>query len=266
MAITLTLTTELQYPLELGAMSQLPEGADPLRTAVLYGNREVPLGELFRAEGSTSDGTWIWRGDLHKARRLGANWSRGRLIMEGDAGLHAGAEMSGGEVTIIGQAGHWCGAEMSGGTLRVRGDAGDFAGGAYPGSRRGMTGGRLLIDGAAGAESGAVMRRGLIVVHGELGPFAGCGMIAGTIVSLGSIGPRFGAGMKRGTIAAFGTAAELLPTFRFACRYAPTFLNLLIRELNSCGFAPPSAEWPNIVDRYCGDLLEGGRGEAWLAG
>jgi formylmethanofuran dehydrogenase subunit C len=125
-----------------------------------------------------------------------------------------------------------------------------------------MTGGEIVIEGNAGNEIGHAMRRGLIVVGGAVGDFVGAEMIAGSTFVLGNSGSRHGAGMKRGTIGLFGPAApEMLPTFREAGVVQPLFLNLFASRLASLGFADAERLQDLAARRFCGDLLESGKGE-----
>lgn len=241
----------------VGEIEQLP---------LLQGNREVPLGDLFKVAGNASDGVLRFEGDLSSVHQIGAGLDAGEIQVAGPAGRHAGSGMRGGTLTIAGDAGDWLGAEMRGGRIRVGGNTGHCAGAAYRGSRKGMTGGELLIAGSAGDEVGAALRRGLIAVGGATGACCGYRLIAGTILCFGAVGLRPGAEMRRGTLGLLGTSVPaLLPTFRFDCRYRPQFLRLYLRRLRSLSYAPAVAA--DIVDvaRYSGDLLAGGKGELLTA-
>ncbi|HEY7309244.1 MAG TPA: formylmethanofuran dehydrogenase subunit C [Gemmataceae bacterium] len=234
---------------------------------VQHGNAQVPLGEFFRVEGDPGDGEVVIEGDCGRVKWLGAEMTRGRLTIHGNAGMHLGAEMKGGEIHVHGSAGDWVGAEMHGGRIHVYGDAGNLVGAAYRGSRLGMRGGVLLIDGKAGNEIGATMRRGLIVVGDGCGDFPGVSMIAGTIFLFGNGGVRAGAGMKRGTIAFFGEPPPLLHSFRYDCTYRPVFVALYLRQLKAWGFAIEERYRSGRWRRWSGDLVSRGKGEilAWQA-
>lgn len=269
MPLTLTLQTSTSIPLEVDSIrNDLVRGQsadDVLRTLIQRGNKQVPLGEFFDATGSAADDAEVvWEGDCSKVKYIGAHLASGRIRVEGDAGMHLGAEMTGGEIVVNGNAHDWLGAEMKGGRILVHGNTGHLVGATYRGGRRGMSGGEVLIDGNAGNEIGHSMRRGLIAVGGNAGDFAGVAMIAGTILIGGEAGIRNGAGMKRGTIALLGPASdsiELLPTFRYASTYRPTFLTLYLRHLADSGFAVPDGAAGSEYLRYCGDFLELGKGE-----
>ncbi len=268
MALTLTLRTPSAIPLEVDAIQldavRTQSAAEVQRTLIQRGNKRVALGEFFDAAGSAAeDATLVWSGDCGKVKLIGAKLNGGVTRIEGNAGMHLGAEMTAGEILVDGNASDWVGAEMQGGRIRIRGNAGHLAGAVYRGGRKGMTGGEILIEGDAGNEIGNAMRRGLIAVGGRAGDFAGVGMIAGTILLCGESGIRHGAGMKRGTIALLSKSSsfEPVPTFEYACAYQPTFLNLYLRELRSLGFPVPARCMDAVYHRFCGDLLESGKGE-----
>ena len=125
------------------------------------------------------------------------------------------------------------------------------------------SGGEILVTGSAGDEMGTSMRRGLIAVGGSVGHAAGFGMIAGSLMFFGGVGRHCGAGMKRGTISLFSTTlrAELLPSFHYSCTDRPAFLAIYLRHLQQLDFAFPDGCLDADYDRYCGDLIELGKGE-----
>ena len=238
-------------------------GRGPAEIAALpafYGRRRVTLGDLFEVEGAGADNITV-SGDLRHVKKIGLGMSMGRITVTGDVGPHLGAYMSGGEISAEGTAGDWVGAHMKGGRIVVQGDAGHFVGAAYPGETRGVTGGTIVVGGKVGGEVGARMRRGLIVILGDTGEFAGAHMIAGSILVFGRLGARPGAGMKRGTIVAFGDAPDLLPTFRYACRFQPAFLRFHLRRLGESGLSIDSEPADGHFRRYLGDMNELGKGE-----
>lgn len=228
---------------------------------VQHGNAPAPLGDFFRLEGDAGDEQIVIHGDCSRVKGVGAGMTSGRLIIEGNIGMHVGAEMRGGTIDVKGNAGDWAGAEMRGGTIHIRGNAGHLVGAGYRGSRFGMRGGVIFVAGKAGNEVGSGMRRGLIAVGGEVADFAGVSMIAGTILLFGKCGVRTGAGMKRGTIAVFGDKPQLLPTFRFDCLYHPAFLRLYLRYLRAASFPIADNFFQGSYRRYSGDLVTLGKGE-----
>lgn len=225
-----------------------------------YGRRQVTLGDLFDVEGAGADNITV-SGDLRHVKKIGHGMSMGRITVTGNVGPHLGAYMSGGEIAVEGDAGDWLGAHMKGGRIRVEGNAGHFVGAAYSGETRGVSGGTIIVGGDVGREVGARMRRGLIVVLGDTGEFAGAHMIAGSVLVFGRLGGRPGAGMKRGTIVAFGEAPELLPTFRYACRFQPTFLRSYLGYLSEKGLSIDPDLMDSSFRRYLGDINDVGRGE-----
>ena len=233
---------------------------------LLHGNAQAPLAEFFEISGEPGEEIII-EGDCSRVKLIGAEMSRGRIVVHGDVGMHLGAEMSGGEIEVHGSATDWVGAHMKGGKIHVHGEAGHLVGGAYRGSRSGMQGGVILIEGSAKNEIGCLMRRGLIAIGGDAGDFPGVSMLAGSIFIFGMPGIRSGAGMKRGTIAVFGEepgnsrrTLEILPTFRYDCTYRPPFLALYLNRLRYLSFPVPETE-DGLFRRYSGDLIETGKGE-----
>lgn len=229
---------------------------------VFHGNRRGRLGDWFRSEGDAEDSEIRVVGDCSHVKGIAAGMTDGRVIVEGNVGLHAGAGMRGGELLVRGNAGDWLGAEMNGGLVRVTGSVGHLVGAAYRGSRSGMTGGTIHIAGSAGDEVGMLMRRGLIVIGGDCGEFAGASMIAGSIFIGERAGARLGAGMKRGTIFA-GAVDELPSSFRFACEYKPSILSVYRKQLASARVGLPALR-AGAVNCYRGDLLHAGRGEVFI--
>ena len=218
-------------------------------------------------QGSAADDSEIrFLGPCGNVKGIGAKIQEGRIVVEGNAGMHLGAEMRGGEIVVEGDVSDWCGAEMSGGRIRIQGNAGDHTGAAYRGAQRGMTGGELLVEGNCGHETGHAMRRGLIAVGGSLGDAVGFQMSGGTILAGRSLGEHAGAGLKRGTIAWLGegVAPRILATYRRSVRLQPTFLRIYLQSLERQGFPLPEGCREAEYRRYCGDFLDLGRGEILL--
>ncbi len=268
MPLVIILKTKTSIPVEVDSI-QLETVAkqstnDVKATLVQYGNKQVPLGEFFEVTGSAADDNClVWEGDCAHVKLIGTKLRSGHIRVDGNAGMHLGAEMTGGEIIVNGNATDWVGAEMHGGRIHVHGDAGHLVGAVYRGGYRGMTGGEILIDGNAGNEIGHSMRRGLIAVGGKAGDAAGVNMIAGTVLLFGNTGIRPGAGMRRGTIGLLDSdnPPDMLPTFKYACKYRPIFLRLYLRHLQSCRFSVPEDSLDAEFHRHCGDFLEDGKGE-----
>ncbi|MBA2490315.1 MAG: formylmethanofuran dehydrogenase subunit C [Gammaproteobacteria bacterium] len=263
MSLSLELYTAPRVPLEAEVISPAAlKGLSASGIAALnlnYGNELVPLGDFFRIKGSFNGELHI-AGDLSRVKLVGARMSAGRIVIQGDAGMHLGLGMSGGEIEVRGNAADWVGPEMSGGRILVTGSAGHMVGAAYRGSPAGMQGGEIIVYGNVGNETGNAMRRGLIAVGGDSGDFTGVNMLAGSIIVLGSLGARTGAGMKRGTIVSMRDA-PVLPTFSYACTYHPLFLRFYLLHLAALGLPIEPDYIDGRYQRLSGDSIELNRGE-----
>ena len=266
MSIKLTLETRPTVPLEADLIA--PDKLAGLtesqiaRLTVQHGNEPAVLGDFFKVSGS-SNGEVLLEGDLSRVKMIGAGMTGGRLVINGNVGMHLGTGMSGGELVVNGDAGDWVGAEMQGGRLTVKGDAGHLVGSGYRGSRIGMQGGEIIVHGNAGNEIGGAMRRGLIAIGGNSGDFTGVNMLAGTVIVLGQLGWRTGAGLVRGSIVSM-QQAELLPTFSYDCTYQPTFLRLYLLHLQAWGLPIEEAQITGLYRRWSGDSVQLNRGEILL--
>jgi len=239
---------------------------------VHYGNREVEMSEYIHVQGKVADAPVdqliVVDGDARHIKYIGKGMTAGRIVVQGDAGMHTGSQMSGGDITVAGDAGDWTGAEMRGGLLRVLGDAGNLLGAAYRGSSEGMTGGCIMVNGSAGSEVGSFMRRGMMVVEGATGPFTGVHMNGGEIFVFGPLGRRAGAQAKGngGFIAALGGAREVLPTYVYEATYAPGFMTLYLRQLaENLGVKHAARYIGASLRRYRGDMAIGGSAEILVA-
>jgi formylmethanofuran dehydrogenase subunit C len=237
--------------------------ADIARIEVFHGNRKEPLGEFFDISGDPTDSRMELEGNLAGVHWIGAHMTEGEIHVRGNAGRHVGSEMSGGVIHVHGNASDWVGGEMHGGLIHVHGNAGHLVGSAYRGSTVGMTAGTILIDGAVGNEVGLTLRRGMVAVGGACGDFVGASMIAGTVLVFGPCGIRPAVGMRRGTVGllANGQPPSLLVSFRKSCVSKPPFLRLMLRHLESLGFAVPAECFTASYGVYHGDHVTVGRGE-----
>jgi formylmethanofuran dehydrogenase subunit C len=266
MSIKLTLQTIPTVPLEAELIS--PDKLTGLSETeianlpVQHGNQQAALGDFFRVEGSGGKEVYL-EGDLSRVKMIGSGMTGGRLVIDGDVGMHVGSLMSGGEIVVEGDVGDWAGAEMLGGRLIIKGNAGHLVGSGYRGSPIGMQGGEIIVHGKAGNEIGGAMRRGVIAIGGDSGDFTGVNMLAGSIFVLGQLGWRAGAGMVRGTIVSM-QEAEMLPTFSYACTYQPTFLRLYLLHLQSLGLPVDEAHISGFYRRWSGDSVQLNRGEILL--
>jgi len=263
MTLVLTLREIPPVPLEAEGISpDVLKGLaleDVLNLEAYLGNRRMRLGDFFEADGEGSEEI-VLRGDLSRVKWIGRGMTRGRIVIQGNAGMHLGAQMRGGEILVEGNASDWVGAEMRGGLIRIHGNAGGQIGAAYRGSTRGMRGGTILVAGSCRNEVGMRMRRGLIYVGGRCGDFTGLEMIGGTIVLCGGAGIRSGAWMRGGTIVSFQDLV-LLPTFLYTCTYRPTFLRLVFNHLRTLGCALPQGIDDARFALYTGDTAMPGKGE-----
>ncbi len=226
---------------------------------VAWGNEAHRLGDFFQVDGERSEEIEV-EGSIGRVKWVGSAMTRGRIVIHGDVGMHAGSYMRGGEILVEGNAADFLGIEMEGGLIRVKGNAGHRAGAAYRGSKYGMRGGIILIEGNVAHEVGAYMRRGLIVIKGNAEDFLGARMAAGTICLFGQAGLRTGGGMQKGTIVCM-RPVELLPTFAYDCTYAPVFLRILFKGLKHLGVQTPPGATDGSWRRYHGDLADVGKGE-----
>jgi formylmethanofuran dehydrogenase subunit C len=226
---------------------------------VLLGKHAYRVDEFFAVEGAASDELKI-RGDAGNVKWIGRGMTRGRIAVQGNAGMHLGSQMRGGTIEVSGNASDWIGAEMSGGLIRVRGNAGGQVGAAYRGSAQGMRNGTIIIGGSAGLEVGMRMRRGVIVVEGPARDFAGLQMKGGTIFLLQGAELRTGAWMNRGTIVSLAPI-PLLPTFSYDCQGNPVFMRLLAGHLEPFGISVPYREQDGGYECYSGDSAVPGKGE-----
>jgi formylmethanofuran dehydrogenase subunit C len=261
---TLILKERPTVPVEAELLT--PDVIAPLRheevcaLPVVVGKRQRRVDDFFEVEGAGSEDITI-RGDAGRIKWIGRGMTRGRITIEGNAGMHLGAYMKGGAIDVSGDASDWVGGEMVDGTIHIHGNAGGQVGAAYRGSLSGMKGGTILIDGSAGIELGMRMRRGVIAVKGPVKDFAGLQMKGGTIVLMGGAEIRTGAWMVRGTIISL-TPIRLLPTFLYACAYNPAFLSIYARRLKLDGFDIPYGD--GSYRRFTGDSAVPGKGEIFV--
>jgi formylmethanofuran dehydrogenase subunit C len=236
------------------------------------GNKAHPLKKFFNIDGEIaekpSEQTIILEGDASRVKYIGSEMTAGRVLIEGDAGMHVGAKMKGGEILIKGSAADWAGAEMEGGLLQIMGDVGHQLGAAYRGNRIGMAGGCIFVRKNAGFEAGASLRRGMIVIKGDVGPFLGVNMHGGEIFVFGKAGKRIGA-MARGNggfIACFGGVDSILPSYIYEATYRPPFMRLYLKQMEEkLGLNDARIFVDSLFDRYRGDIAVGGDAEILVA-
>jgi len=219
------------------------------------GNRRRTLGELFEVSGEAGEapGEVSIRvlGDVSRVRRVGEAMSAGRIVVEGNVGMHLGEAMKGGAITVAGDAGSWAGSMMRGGTIEIRGNAGDYVGAPLRGDTSGMRGGAVVVHGNAGSEVGCFMRGGIIKVHGGAGQFAGIHMRDGAILVLGDSEGRAGAEMTGGRVVLCGFVPSVLPTFTIDDVRPSVKVDAEVVE--------------GPFYRFVGDLAEGGDGKLYVS-
>ncbi|MBS7648688.1 formylmethanofuran dehydrogenase subunit C [Candidatus Bathyarchaeota archaeon] len=188
-----------------------------LKLKVWEGNKSRILSDLFdvKLEQETRDNniTINLIGDFSKVRRIGANMTKGKIIVDGNVGMHLGEGMKGGEIIVNGHADSWVGGSIRGGKIEVKGSAGDYIGAPYRGSIDGMSGGLIVVRGDAGREVGCLMRGGVIRMYGSTKHFGGVNMSEGTILVHGNCAGKAGGGMRNGRIVICGYIPSILPTF-----------------------------------------------------
>jgi formylmethanofuran dehydrogenase subunit C len=264
--IALTLKEQPTVPLEAEVLSpdrMVGLANDAIRALpVFLGKRQCRLDDFFDVEGADSDQLEI-HGDASRVKWIGRGMTRGRVNINGNAGMHLGAYMKRGTIEVSGSASDWVGAEMADGLIRVAGNVGGQIGAAYRGSLAGMKGGAILIGGSAGLEVGMRMKRGIIAVAGLVRDFAGLQMKGGTIFLGAGAEVRTGAWMFRGTIVSL-TPIQLLPTFAYASAYIPTFLRIYAKHLRTLGVSIPTEPKLGSYHRYTGDSSVPGKGEIFV--
>jgi formylmethanofuran dehydrogenase subunit C len=233
-----------------------------LQLPCLGSHCSLPVRECFDVKPRVDDRVVI-EGDLERFHRLGARWSAGQLMVEGNVGDAFVSQMVAGQVTLRGNAGDGVAEQMRGGELTVSGNVGDGVGRPLPGRRSGMSGGAVIVAGNARHTAGYRMRRGMLVIRGDCGDSLGCDMVAGTIVVGGSAGSGVAAGMRRGTVIV-PDSVELS-----AMRFTPARVEeLSIVRLLVNGLPPVASRLADAlkgsIRRSLGDVTAGGMGEVWL--
>ena len=185
---------------------------------VFEGNKERRLQDLFYVtiEGpavSPDQIEVVLTGDTGVLKRVGEYMNAGRIIVEGDIGMHCGNFMSAGEIIIKGNADAWLGREMRGGTIRCEGNAGHYCAAGYRGEKRGMRGGKVEVLGNAGDFAAEYLSGGEVLIDGNCGDMPGVEMRGGTLIIGGNCSRPCG-NMTGGTCKIFGNVAGFLPTFR----------------------------------------------------
>ena len=244
-------------PERLAGLGLAAIGALPLTA----GNRTLRVEELFAVEGTPGD-RLEFQGGSERLDRIGAEMSRGEILVSGPVGAYLARRMTGGRIEVSGNAGIFAASGMKAGEVRIGGDAGAFLAAALPGEHQGLSGGLVLVGGSAGDRAGDRMRRGTLLVGGNTGDYCASRMVAGTIAVAGSVGRSAGMAMRRGTLLLSALPAHLPPTFEDCGVFPFTFLSMLARAWR--GLPGPFGALPETglrVRRLMGDLANDGRGE-----
>jgi formylmethanofuran dehydrogenase subunit C len=243
-------------PQKLAELSESEIAALPVST----GPTALTLGEAFQITMGAPDDIRIAGGST-RLDGIGAGLTRGRIVVEGDAGAFVARGMTGGELRISGNAGPFAGSAMTGGLLHIGGDAGDWLGAAETGEMTGMSGGTIVVAGRCGARAGDRMRRGLIAIGGDAGDFAASRMIAGTVAIAGNCGRMPGYLMRRGTVLLAGEPVAWTPTFSESGLTELTMLRLITRQVSGILQGTGFAAFDGPVQRFAGDMATIGKGE-----
>jgi formylmethanofuran dehydrogenase subunit C len=186
--------------------------------SVYVGNERKQLTDVFhvRVDGEAAGPAAteiILVGDCHQVKRVGEYMTDGKIIIEGDIGMHCGDFMNGGTIEILGSAGDWLGREMLGGKILCHGDAGNYCGSGYRGGRKGVRGGEILVEGNVGDFCAECLFGGFVHVKGNAGIHAGCNMKGGKLLIEGDCLMPCG-DMFDGEATVFGHVTDFLPTFK----------------------------------------------------
>lgn len=228
-----------------------------VKLRVQEGNRSRSLGDLFKVkiigenESSADELTITLFGDFGKVRRVGAGMTSGKIIVDGNVGMHLGENMEGGEIIVNGNADSWVGGSIKGGKIEIKGSAKDYIGAPYRGSVEGMRGGLIIVHGDAGREVGCLMRGGLIKIYGSVKHFVGVNMVNGTIFVGGNCAGKAGAGMRNGKIVICGYIPSILPTFTIDDVRPSTRVN--------------GEKIPGPFYRFIGDIADNGEGKLFVS-
>lgn len=185
---------------------------------VYVGNQTQKLSDVFdiRVDGEAAGPgatEIVIVGDASRVKRVGEYMTNGKIIVDGDIGMHCGDFMTGGTIEIMGNAGDWLGREMLGGKIICHGNAGHYCGSGYRGGRKGVRGGEILVSGSVGDYCGECLFGGVVRIKGSAGIHAGTNMKGGTLIIEGDTvmpcGDMFG-----GECTVYGHADDFMPTFR----------------------------------------------------
>lgn len=218
--ITLIMREEMadsKLPIEAEAIC--PETmSKTIDLSLFVGNEKKKITEVFdiRVDGEAAGPSTteiVMVGDCSRVKRVGEYMTAGKILVEGDIGMHCGDFMTGGVIEIMGNAGDWLGREMLGGKIICHGNAANYCGSGYRGGRKGMRGGEILVCGNVLDYCAECLFGGVVRVKGSAGIHAGSNMKGGTLIIEGDALMPCG-DMFAGEANIFGTVHDFLPTFK----------------------------------------------------
>lgn len=255
--IILTPIKESQYPIIAQCVSPdvfLDKSIEEITNLPIWiGNKKRNLSDLFKIEENSNDKSTITiNGDVKKIKRIGWGMTQGKIIINGNAGMHLGKKMSGGKIIVNGNTEGWSGSEMKGGLIEIKGNAGNYLASPYRGSTFGIRKGKIIVHGDVGSDAAVFMKSGIIKIYGNAGPFMGFRMSGGVIHIRKNAGKRLGACMTGGKIVVSGELDTIMPTFSIEQIKKKVKIE-----------ADDKAVGPFYV--FLGDLAESGRGKLFLS-
>lgn len=191
---------------------------------LFHGNEKLKIKDFFTVKGNGGDNIddieIAISGNLVKIKRIGEKMSGGKIVINGDVGMHVGNSMSGGKIVVKGNADDWAGAMMKGGELEITGNAGNYVGAAYRGNWEGMTNGIIKVKGSVGFEA-MIWARGSTpqkrfpkFICGSAGQFLGLHNHGGIIICEGDAEARVAADQARGVVVVKGKIKRMMPSFK----------------------------------------------------
>lgn len=133
---------------------------------------------------------------------IGAGFSSGKYLIEGDAGDFLGMLNDGATFEVNGNCGRFLADGMTRGTVIVRGNAGE-------GAAEYCYGGTVLVQGDAGDFLATMNKGATVIVTGNVGDDIGTYMVNGKVIIIGEAGKRLGNCIIGGEIFCLGDYLSL---------------------------------------------------------
>jgi len=133
---------------------------------------------------------------------LGAGFSAGKYLIEGDAGDFLGMLNDGATFEVMGDCGRFLADGMTRGTVIVGGDTGE-------GAAEYCYGGTVLVRGDAGDFLATMNKGATVIVTGNAGNDVGTYMVDGKVIIIGEVGERLGNCIIGGEIFCLGDYLSL---------------------------------------------------------